>query len=171
MNYKVRCGSKSHKISIDNKADLFQDNTFEVGRNSLLVKLKEQANAGDIKLVSVDHKLYSVKIRRRPDGLPYKVIINGRAYVVDVERVESTRFRPATLEKKIDSTVSALLPGQITKVMVNDGEKVKRGQVLMILEAMKMENEITAPIDGIVNDVKVREGQLVSKNDLLIELK
>ena len=60
------------------------------------------------------------------------------------------------------------MPGNILKVNVKAGEAVKRGQVLLVLEAMKMENEITAPTDGKVSAVKVENGQCISAGDTLI---
>ncbi|HEX3007862.1 MAG TPA: biotin/lipoyl-containing protein [Bacteroidales bacterium] len=60
------------------------------------------------------------------------------------------------------------MPGNIVKVNVNKGDSVKKGQVLLVLEAMKMENEITAPVDGKVTDIQVEKGQCISAGDLMI---
>jgi glutaconyl-CoA/methylmalonyl-CoA decarboxylase subunit gamma len=68
------------------------------------------------------------------------------------------------------NSISAPMPGSILKVNVKAGEAVKRGQVLLVLEAMKMENEITAPADGKVSAVKVEAGQVISAGDTLIVL-
>ena len=63
--------------------------------------------------------------------------------------------------------ITAPLPGNMWKVKVADGQTVKRGDVLFIIEAMKMENEIFAPCDGTVASVSVTEGAAVSTGDLL----
>lgn len=60
------------------------------------------------------------------------------------------------------------MPGNILKVMVKPGDSVKRGQVLLILEAMKMENEIVAPKDGVVQSVGVNEGNTVDTGASLV---
>jgi glutaconyl-CoA decarboxylase len=60
------------------------------------------------------------------------------------------------------------MPGKILKVNVEQGDTVKSGDALVILEAMKMENDIMAPIDGKVSSVKVREGDSVSTGDVLV---
>ncbi|WP_378956722.1 biotin/lipoyl-containing protein [Pelosinus sp. sgz500959] len=65
-------------------------------------------------------------------------------------------------------TVLAPMPGKIFKVNVQPGDLIKRGDVICILEAMKMENEIMATQDGKVSDVRVTVGQLVSTGDVLI---
>ena len=63
------------------------------------------------------------------------------------------------------------MPGTILDVKVQAGASVKRGDVLLILEAMKMENEITAPHDGTVLQIAVQKGASVSTGDLLLIIK
>ena len=65
-------------------------------------------------------------------------------------------------------TISSPMPGTILEVNVKPGDDVKRGQVMLILEAMKMENEIMAPLDGKVAQVGVTKGQSVDTGDMLV---
>ncbi|MDV3103031.1 acetyl-CoA carboxylase biotin carboxyl carrier protein subunit [Thermococcus waiotapuensis] len=69
-----------------------------------------------------------------------------------------------------EGVVTAPMPGKILRVLVSEGEQVKTGQGLLILEAMKMENEIPAPRDGIVRKIFVKEGNTVNTGDPLMEL-
>ncbi|MEN2257831.1 biotin/lipoyl-containing protein [Paraclostridium benzoelyticum] len=62
------------------------------------------------------------------------------------------------------------MPGTIVNIMVSNGDKVKKGQVIAILEAMKMENEIVAPIDGTVVSIDVEKGQNVNLGDSLVQI-
>lgn len=62
------------------------------------------------------------------------------------------------------------MPGQVLRVLAKPGQAVKRGQVLLVLEAMKMENEIMAPADGTVSQVYAAEGAAVNTGDPLIAL-
>ena len=62
------------------------------------------------------------------------------------------------------------MPGTILKVNVNEGDSVKAGDSIVILEAMKMENDITAPKDGVVKALYVAAGQAVAKDDALFEV-
>ena len=62
------------------------------------------------------------------------------------------------------------MPGTISDVRVNVGDTVKKGQVLLILEAMKMENEIFAPNDGTVKSVNISKGASVNVGDILVSL-
>jgi len=65
--------------------------------------------------------------------------------------------------------VQAEIPGVIQALLVKPGQKVKRGETLVVLEAMKMKNPIVAPRDGIVRAVVVSPGQMVAKGQLMVE--
>ena len=66
--------------------------------------------------------------------------------------------------------MTALMPGTVIRILVEEGQEVSTGEVLLILEAMKMENEIKAPLDGLVETIPVEAGKAVNKGDLLILL-
>ena len=65
-------------------------------------------------------------------------------------------------------TISAPIPGLITKVKVNEGDKIKQSDGVLILEAMKMENEIKSESEGIIKKILVKEGMTVEKDQELI---
>ncbi|MCO6041752.1 acetyl-CoA carboxylase biotin carboxyl carrier protein subunit [Thermococcus alcaliphilus] len=69
-----------------------------------------------------------------------------------------------------ENVVSAPMPGKILRVLVREGDQVRVGQGLLILEAMKMENEIPSPKDGVVKRILVKEGDTVDTGQPLIEL-
>ncbi|AFL96001.1 pyruvate carboxylase subunit B [Thermococcus cleftensis] len=69
-----------------------------------------------------------------------------------------------------EGVVTAPMPGKILRILVKEGEKVKTGQGLVVLEAMKMENEIPAPKDGVIKKILVKEGDTVDTGQALIEL-
>lgn len=66
--------------------------------------------------------------------------------------------------------IKAPMPGLILDVNVSEGDEVKEGDYLLVLEAMKMENALTAPRDGVVKSISVEKGQTVEKNQLLVEM-
>jgi len=67
--------------------------------------------------------------------------------------------------------IGAGIPGTVLKVLVNEGDSVKEGQSLVVLEAMKMETNIVASCDGTVETVLIKEGQLVKSGELLVKIK
>ncbi len=67
--------------------------------------------------------------------------------------------------------LTAAIPGMIVELLVEPGQMVKRGDGLIILEAMKMQNKLTAPGDGEVVGIRVEKGQRVVKGELLVELR
>lgn len=69
-----------------------------------------------------------------------------------------------------DDAVTAPMPGLVLGIRVKEGEKVQAGQVLLLMEAMKMENEIKAPFTGTVSRVLVREGDSIGEGDRLVEV-
>jgi len=77
---------------------------------------------------------------------------------------------PAATPPSGGEIIAAPIPGTIIKIPVSVGQEVKRGAVLVILEAMKMENEILAPKDSTITGIKVTQGQTVNTGDALIAL-
>ena len=90
----------------------------------------------------------------------YRVNVNGTVYEVELEEI--TGAAPAA-----SVAAPAAAPANILAVNVSNGSAVKKGDVLMILEAMKMENEIMAPCDGTVTSVSVTKGAAVESGALL----
>ena len=110
----------------------------------------------------------------------YTITVNGTAYEVEVEEAgvvaSAPKAAPAPAPKAAApvaagaTTGSAPMPGKVLSVNVKAGDAVKSGDVLLILEAMKMQNEIMAPADGTVSDVRVSAGQTVATGDVMIVL-
>lgn len=168
MDYKVRAGGRSHKIEINETVQLGQDISVISDRQEVPVLLHEIGKEREVGLVAVDNKWYSTEIVRNPDGFPREIILNGVPYPVEIEKVESTRYKTSTQARKVDGKVHAILPGLIRNVLVEPGKQVTKGETILILEAMKMENEINSPIEGWVSSVEIKPGQVVSKGDLLV---
>ncbi|MBQ6498669.1 MAG: biotin/lipoyl-binding protein, partial [Ruminococcus sp.] len=69
-----------------------------------------------------------------------------------------------------DGTVVSPMPGTIVQLMAAQGDKVSKGQPILVLEAMKMENEITAAKDGVLSELRVAEGQTVAGGEILFTI-
>ena len=105
----------------------------------------------------------------------YTITVNGNMYDVSVEEkaggamgapAPAPAAAPANLAA--GETVTAPMPGNILRVDVSQGDSVKAGQILVILEAMKMENEIVAPKDGTVAQVVTSKGAVVDTGSPLV---
>ncbi|MBR0134755.1 MAG: biotin/lipoyl-binding protein [Clostridia bacterium] len=107
----------------------------------------------------------------------FLVNVNGTSYEVEVEELKGD-VKPAAPAPEVKhaapaasgtaETIPAPMPGTIVTINVKVGDTFKRGQVLIVLEAMKMENEILAPRDGRVVNVNTTKGSNVSTGDVLI---
>ncbi|SQF66963.1 biotin/lipoyl-containing protein [Streptococcus dysgalactiae] len=110
----------------------------------------------------------------------YEVTVNGQVYEVslrelaDGETVEMVQPVPAAPEKKTDINsasclhVKAPMSGTVLSILVTEGKTVKKGEAVLVLEAMKMENEILAPADGLVSKIHVSANQTVDSDQVLI---
>ncbi|MGG2954634.1 pyruvate carboxylase [Geobacillus stearothermophilus] len=97
------------------------------------------------------------------NGQPREVIIRDESIKAAVaERIKADRTNP--------NHIAATMPGTVVKVLVEKGEKVDKGDHLMVTEAMKMETTVQAPFAGIVKDIYVKSGDAIQAGDLLIEL-
>lgn len=95
------------------------------------------------------------------------LIIDGGEYLTTFS--EKYKNKKPYRENNPD-LVRAFLPGTIVEILTKPGKKVQEGEVLVILEAMKMRNSIVAPHDGNVKKIFVNLGQLVSKNFVMVEM-
>ena len=107
----------------------------------------------------------------------YRVTVNGNVYEITLEVIDKADIKaaptapvaaaPAAPVAAGAKSITAPMPGTILKVNVQNGATVKKGDVLMVLEAMKMENEIMAPADGTVASVNVAQGASVEAGAVL----
>lgn len=117
------------------------------------------------------------------DGIAYDVALEGDKAVVDgiahPLQVSGLAARPsapgpARAAPPVDAgagAIRAIMPGAIVRVLAAPGDEVAEGDVILVLEAMKMENELRAPVSGVVQAIHVQPGQAVEMNDVLAEIK
>lgn len=107
----------------------------------------------------------------------YRVTVNGTAYEIELEELTGAAPAPAPVAAPAPAPAAAApaggeqvaspMPGTILDIKVSQGAAVKKGDVLMILEAMKMENEIMCPCDGKVASINTSKGAAVESGTLL----
>jgi biotin carboxyl carrier protein len=107
----------------------------------------------------------------------FKVTVNGKAYEVEVEEMGGAPAAPAPTPAAAPAvggpipegaiTVKAPMPGKISALKAEAGKAVKRGDIILVLEAMKMQNDITATADGTLHEIRVNPGDNVKTGDVL----
>lgn len=114
----------------------------------------------------------------------YKIKVNGKTYRVELEAIEESTS-PASSPKEVKKEepkkaapsssdaqqVLSPIQGTVVNIKVKPGDKVKKGDVLLIIEAMKLENEVPSPFDGEVAEVLVSKGQNVSTKEVVLTIK
>jgi len=177
--YEIFIDSKPRKIELT-----------KTGENSFTVKIDDKSLNIELPVDKLDlEKVFSIKI----DGKTYQIELPKidweKLFPIKVEETTFkaevktptkkpalTAFEPTLLtpsrkavatKQSVEGTVTAPMTGKILSIKVKKGDQIELGQVICILEAMKMENEITAPKAGTVREVYVSEGSSVSEGEPL----
>ena len=147
----------------------------------------------DDKHVSVDGKVYEIDFESVSGQPVYSLIVNGkshegyaaqgddnwqvllrgRLYPVTVEDEREQRLRMAaggSVTEYSEFHLRAPMPGLVVAIPVTEGQAVKRAQVVLILESMKMQNELKSPRDGTVSRVRVKAGETVEQKQTLLSV-
>ena len=133
--------------------------------------------------VEMHEKVYRIKLKKIDKKAPFLVKVNSIPFSVKLEtparRILSKISEPSvsvvvkeTVRKAVEAgAVTAPMAGKIISVKVKERDSVKLGEVLCVLEAMKMENEISAPKTGLIQEVRISEGMPVSEGTVLVVIK
>lgn len=119
----------------------------------------------------VDGKSHEAYVQ--PGDENWQVLLRGRLFPVKVEDEREKRLRAAAgggVAETGEFHLKAPMPGLVVAVPVSEGQDVKKGQVLLILESMKMQNELKSPRDGKVSRIKVRSGESVEQKQALLSV-
>jgi len=164
MRYVATLEGTEHEIEVE-----------ETASDSFSLRLGDTRFEADLRRVGP--LSFSVLLGSR--SFDFEVVRDGEEIVV-TSRHGSTRLSVVDAARRVahgagkkrgpagPAQLKALMPGRIINVLVTEGEQVKSGQGLLIIEAMKLENEIKSPKDGKVAEVKVAAGQTVEKGALLV---
>ncbi|HSP48180.1 MAG TPA: biotin/lipoyl-containing protein [Clostridiaceae bacterium] len=112
----------------------------------------------------------------------YKVKVNGKVYLVEVEEVGNAEDREAlkgtdketvkeTAPAANDERIESPMQGTIFAIKVSPGDRITRGQVVAVLDAMKMENDLVSPVDGTVSNVYLKVGDIVDSGALIMTVR
>jgi biotin carboxyl carrier protein len=164
MEFEFVVDGSRRTIALDKKGEVF------------IIRDGDLAQEADIRRISPAELLVRrgglseiVYIAR--DGERRFISAGGRSFVVTEPSRDAGRFAEGE-EKSAEgiTSIKAPMPGKVIKVSVAEGQKVRKNQSLVIVEAMKMENEIRSAADGVVKRIHVSAGELVDSEKTLIEL-
>lgn len=144
------------------------------------IRIDERLVAVDFESVSgqpvfsliLDGKSYESFISENDEG--WQVLMRGRQYQITVEDEREKRLRAAASGGAAEGgefNLKAPMPGLVVAIPVVEGQEIKKGQVLIILESMKMQNELKSPKDGIVERIRVKAGESVEQKQALLSVK
>ncbi|SHI54230.1 biotin carboxyl carrier protein [Mesonia phycicola] len=158
---------KDYKVKVNSEAE-FEFNLDEIQ------KLDAQPLSSNKYHVLKENKSFKAEIVDSNFlNRKYVVKINSNSYEIDIANELDLLIEKMGLSlgnAQIVNDIKAPMPGLILEVNVQEGQEVKEGDYLLVLEAMKMENALTAPRDAVIKSISVEKGQTVDKNQLLIEM-
>jgi biotin carboxyl carrier protein len=163
-----------YKIKVDNKYDF----NFEKTQGNWQLDGKDVAfdmieiNKTSFSVIK-DNKSYNVEVvNHNVAEKSFQIKVNQTIYNLTVKDKYDELLHQLGLDKAMVSKVSnikAPMPGLVLNILVEDGQEIKKGDALIVLEAMKMENILKSPTDGKIKKVTVKKGIAVEKGQILIE--
>jgi biotin carboxyl carrier protein len=159
--------------TIDGKefeVEVVDERHIRVGERLLEVDFESVSGQPVFSLI-LDGKSYESFVYQGEED--WEVLIRGRQYQVKVEDEREKRLKASAGGGSMEGGefhLKAPMPGLVVAVLIAEGQEVKKGQVMLILESMKMQNELKAPRDGIMGRVRVKAGESVEQRQTLLSV-
>jgi biotin carboxyl carrier protein len=168
----VNIGEESFEIELGAPKSRGCEETREIDLNGRKVALSAvRLSDGHLSLL-IDGKSYDVLMQKDGDDVLVRVASEDyRALVIDTRR---GRRAGARAEDEIEGGIASLkapMPGLVVSVNVEEGQEIKTGEGIVVVEAMKMQNELRAPRDGVVEKILVKPGAPVNGGDELVVIR
>ncbi|HJR80546.1 MAG TPA: biotin/lipoyl-containing protein [Anaerolineales bacterium] len=164
MKYITTVDGKDYLVEIiDEKHISVNGKTYEVDFESV--------SGQPVYSLIVDGKSHESYVQQGDDN--WQVLLRGRLYPVIVEDEREKRLRAAGGSGVAESGefhLKAPMPGLVVTITVTEGQEVKKGQVLLILESMKMQNELKSPREGTIGRIRVKAGESVEQRQTLLSV-
>jgi len=179
--YTVSVGGRTRKARIL-KSDHGNNTTIELDGRAFEVAFPNGVKLDRFTLISVNGRNHKIKLAKNNRPRIFNVEIGGNPFILQLETCQReintknslTTNSPSYTQKKEkiivkkSGAVTSAMPGKVTLLKVRAGDKIKTGDPICVLEAMKMENEIIATREGTVTQVEVEQGSIVRKGDVLV---
>ena len=164
---KVTLGGRSYDVEV--KGD-----KVVVDGHEFAITVKDDGAHKTVRAGEIQYRVQLPAADQRQSGMavqvdyrPFTVEYEGRLGGGPAPREPRSGSAPAAARSNVKGAVVAPIAGKVFKLVAKAGDVVKSGDVLLVLEAMKMENEIKSPSDGTVKEISVIEGQRVAEGDTL----
>lgn len=164
MKYVTSTGDESFEIEINGENDLL------VNGQRMLIDFRSVVGQSVYSLI-VNGKSYEALVQPTEEGL--EVLLHGQLFQVSIEDERQRRLRQSTgsvTVRRGEFHIKAPMPGLIVTVHVREGQEIKTGERMIVLESMKMQNEISSPTDGTVRTLRIKSGDIVDQNQVLLTL-
>lgn len=164
MKYITTIGGREFEVElIDDDHVIVNGVTYAVDFNSI----------GDQPVYSmiVDGNSYEAYVY--PDDEGWQVLLHGRLFPTTVEDEREKRLRAASagaVAQRGEFHLKAPMPGLVVAIPVEEGQAIEKGDVLVVLESMKMQNELKAPRDGVISRLRVAKGDSVDQRQTLLSV-
>lgn len=158
-----------------------------IGEQEFIIAINDEGR------ITIDGEEVDVDFQGIPDTKLYSVIINGESYEVAVDDndelyhviLKSTLFEVKVKDERTrrlagligasggvvgEALIKAPMPGIIISIPIEEGAEVAKGDILVVLESMKMQNEFKAPKDGVISSVRVAAGDKVDQNTIMVTI-
>jgi biotin carboxyl carrier protein len=159
MRYSFQLGTRTHYVTLEEHAE---GPRFVVDGTTFEPKVKVLGK-GHYK-VTVGKQAFEFKVH---NGI---VMEGPRPLDLEVRRARPELVRKNAAGRKADGRIKPPMPGKVVEVKVKEGQEVKEGDVLCVLEAMKMQNDLKCPVNGRVTRVHVQDGANVEATTILVEV-
>lgn len=164
MKYITTVGDKEYLVEIvDEKHININGKIYEVDFESV--------SGQPVYSLIVDGKSHESYVQQGDDN--WQVLLRGRLYPVTVEDEREKRLRAAAgggVAESGEFHLKAPMPGLVVAIPVEEGQEIKKGQVILILESMKMQNELKSPRDGSIGRIRVKAGESVEQRQTLLSV-
>lgn len=165
MKYQIETGGK--KTAVERKGDTYRF-------NDEVMKLDFHIVNSDTNVVRIDGELFTVRLLEvSEDKKKVTALVNGKKAELSVQSETDLlleKMGVGSASQASAKKIKAPMPGLIVKVLVEIGQQVEKGQVLLNFEAMKMENQLKSPGTGKVKSISVGKGDKVEKGQVLVEM-
>ena len=165
--YLVTIGQKEYDVALEYHSEHY---VVVVAGNKSVVKCNTLGDSRSLLLI--DNQVHEVDVRQESGPNTRLVFMGGREIPLTIEAYNIAKLRKMVNNNNHTSaqlTLHSPMPGLIVSIEAKAGEKVKQGQPLVIIEAMKMENVIKAKSDITIKSVNISAGQSVDKDEILME--